>query len=346
MEDQPAREGAVTAVPIAPPVRRPGHRNRPGPTPLAPRPPAIRHVPRPHRGAHEHRRAGGRPLRALVRLLRPEQWIKNLLVFLAPVVAGAFRPGVLVPTAIGFVCFTAAASATYVVNDLVDREADQRHPRKRQRPLASGVVSPPTAAAVAAGLAAVAVALPLAIGGVGLAAAVASYLVVAALYNAGGKRLPHVEFVAIACFYVLRAVGGAAAAGVALPPALVVVLAATAVHLVSGKRYAELRDLGAARGTRPVLRRYTVRGLSAVRSVSALVAFAWYGWWTAGQSHASGVPWLALSVVPVGIGFLRYTALVEDGAGQRPERLVWADTPLLCCILCTIGPVALAMGAG
>src|SRR6478752_1535917 len=99
-------------------------------------------------------------LPALLRLARPKQWLKNVLVVAAPGAAGvlteatpAFR------TAIAFVCFCLAASATYFLNDAIDAEADRLHPTKRTRPVASGEVAVRTALAGGIGLAAAAILL-------------------------------------------------------------------------------------------------------------------------------------------------------------------------------------------
>src|SRR6478735_6710398 len=100
---------------------------------------------------------------ALVRSLRPRQWVKNVLVVAAPLAAGDVgKPGVLGATAIAFLSFCLASSAVYLVNDCVDREADRAHPRKRFRPIAAGELSVPLALGAAVVLAAAAAALALA----------------------------------------------------------------------------------------------------------------------------------------------------------------------------------------
>ncbi len=94
------------------------------------------------------------PAEAVVRSMRPRQWVKNVLVVAAPVAAGDIgEPGVLGATAIAFVSFCLASSAVYLVNDCVDREADRVHPRKRFRPIAAGELSVGVAVAVAVVLA-------------------------------------------------------------------------------------------------------------------------------------------------------------------------------------------------
>src|SRR5487761_267213 len=91
------------------------------------------------------------PLSALVRVARPKQWIKNVLVFAAPAAAGDLSHGhVLGRSALAFVIFCAAASGTYFVNDTVDAEADRHHPIKSLRPIAAGLVQPAAALTLAA----------------------------------------------------------------------------------------------------------------------------------------------------------------------------------------------------
>jgi decaprenyl-phosphate phosphoribosyltransferase len=88
-----------------------------------------------------------------VRLLRPRQWVKNVLVLAAPGGAGVLHePGVLAETALAFVAFSLAASGTYCLNDAADVAADRAHPTKRDRPVADGSVSVPTARLLGVGL--------------------------------------------------------------------------------------------------------------------------------------------------------------------------------------------------
>jgi len=151
----------------------------------------------------------------LVQLLRPRQWTKNVLVFAAPAAAGvlhtwdgAWR------TLVAFAAFCAAASAGYIVNDLVDLEADRAHPTKRHRPIAAGVVAVGTARLAAVVLFLAALVVASLAGQVGLVAAVAVYSVVVLLYSFELKRIAVVDLVAVAAGFVIRAIGGADAVGV------------------------------------------------------------------------------------------------------------------------------------
>src|SRR5688572_22763429 len=123
--------------------------------------PAVRSAPPARRGGWAAARppAGRRGTLAwgLVRALRPRQWVKNFLVFAAPLAAGAvLEPDVLGPSAAAFLLFCVVSSAVYLVNDTIDVEDDRRHPQKRDRPIAAGIVPPWLAVALAAVLFAVA----------------------------------------------------------------------------------------------------------------------------------------------------------------------------------------------
>ncbi|HWW44863.1 MAG TPA: decaprenyl-phosphate phosphoribosyltransferase, partial [Acidimicrobiia bacterium] len=150
-------------------------------------------------------------------MVRPRQWLKNLLVFGAPAAAGQLthRTALLYSLA-AFVIFCFAASGTYCLNDVVDREADRRHPVKRHRPVASGEVSVRVAVAIGAVLLAAALAGSAAIGRPRLALVVAIYVGVTVAYSVWLKHEPILDLGAVAAGFVLRAIAGGVATRVPL----------------------------------------------------------------------------------------------------------------------------------
>src|SRR5215471_17708072 len=129
-------------------------------------------------------RPGSHGLAAYVKEARPKQWIKNVLVVAAPGAAGVLgERTALIHTAIAFVCFCLAASGTYYFNDAFDVEADRRHPTKRFRPIAAGVIPVNTAIAVGTGLIVASIGLSFAARWQ-LAAVIGGYLVLTLLYSA------------------------------------------------------------------------------------------------------------------------------------------------------------------
>ena len=208
-------------------------------------------------------------IRALIKQARPMQWVKNVLVFAAPGAAGVLTHGdALAKSLITFVAFCLASSGTYYWNDILDVEADRTHPKKRFRPIASG--------AVPIGLARV-VGTVLIIVGPGLAfvarwqagLACLVYVVLTSTYSAIWKHIAVVDLVAVSAGFVLRAVAGAAATNVHMSTWFVLCTSFGSLFIVTGKRYAELRELGDNPTTaRATLDYYSLDYLRTVLSIS------------------------------------------------------------------------------
>lgn len=271
-------------------------------------------------------------LRALVKLARPKQWAKNVLVFAAPLAAGALdEPRVLGRTLVAFVAMSLAASGTYFVNDALDREADRLHPKKRHRPVAAGLVSPRLAIIVGVLLllGAVAVSLPVSDGRLSLV--VVAYLVLTVFYSTWGKRIPVVELAAVAAGFVIRAIAGGVAADVPLSEWFLIVASFGSLFMVAGKRHAEIADLGVDGAShRAVLVHYSTEFLAQVRTMAMAVTVTGYGLWAfSDQAAKSDHPWVfQLSMVPFVLALLRYAMLVDQGRGGAPEEIVLSDRAL------------------
>ena len=270
-------------------------------------------------------------IRDLLRLARPKQWIKNVLVFAAPGAAGVLdEGGVLADTLVAFACFCLAAAGTYYLNDVRDAAADRLHPTKRHRPVASGAVSTGTALAVGIVLIAAAIGLGAAVRWP-LAVTVAGYCAVTTAYSVWLKHVAVIDIVAVATGFVLRAIGGAAAADVPISDWFFIVTSFGSVFMVSGKRGAEAAEVGDDAGDiRPSLESYTPGFVAYLRSVSSaavLVAYCLWAFEKADES-ASDVPWYQLSIVPFAVGILRYALVLDEGRGSAPEEVVLADRVL------------------
>ena len=147
----------------------------------------------------------------LIRALRPQEWIKNLLVFAGLLFSGKLDEGEQVVAAtLAFVAFCGISSAGYLLNDLLDREHDRHHSEKRHRPIASGAVGAGAATALALVLGAGAIGLGLAVEAE-VGAMVALYGVITTAYSLVLKRLVIIDVMAIASLFILRVVAGAVA---------------------------------------------------------------------------------------------------------------------------------------
>jgi 4-hydroxybenzoate polyprenyltransferase len=214
---------------------------------------------------------------ALWRALRPHQWVKNALVLVPVVMAhrAPSEPERLAAALLAAACFCAVASAGYLLNDWLDREADRTHPSKRLRPLASGALSPRVAAAafallLVAGFGAALARLP-----AGFSALLALYLVLTTAYSLDLKRRVIVDVLSLAALYTLRILAGGTAAAVPISPWLLVFSMFFFLSLAFVKRYAELVAAARARD-REVLagRGYHVEDLALIPAMGLASGFA------------------------------------------------------------------------
>ncbi|WP_152627899.1 decaprenyl-phosphate phosphoribosyltransferase [Streptacidiphilus neutrinimicus] len=302
------------------------------PAPQSPVPPLPLDVDAVRRGAWV------RVPSALLRTSRPRQWVKNLLVFAAPLTGSELtarqfeaRGGsALGGAALAFVVFTLASCAVYFVNDTVDAERDRQHPRKCRRPIASGELSESTAVTVAGICLAAALTLSLAAPGYGLTVAVTAYLVTSFLYSLGLKHLAVLELTLVASGFVLRALGGAASSQV--PPSgwFVLVCSLGALLVATAKRHTELAGLGApAAAHRPSLRHYTASGLRVAQRVIALAMVAAYLAWALVERDGRERVWHVATVVPLIGALVRFDRLTSRGTTSHIEDLLIRDTPMI-----------------
>jgi decaprenyl-phosphate phosphoribosyltransferase len=269
-------------------------------------------------------------LRPIVRQARPKQWTKNVLVFAAPGAAGVLDNwSSLWRTVIAFIAFCLVSSGTYYWNDIHDVEADRQHPTKRNRPIASGALSIGVARVVGtlllgAGLG-VAFALSWKLGLVAL-----GYVTLTTLYSTVLKHVAVVDLVAVAAGFVLRAIAGAVVTDVKMSTWFVLCTSFGSLFIVTGKRFAELRELGDGGGTRATLDEYTLTFLQTVLSVSVGATLVTYCIWAFEVREISGSSWpfYELSIVPMLTALLRYTLILEQGHGAAPEEIFAADRTL------------------
>ncbi len=264
----------------------------------------------------------------VLRSVRPRQWVKNLLVLAAPLASGQIgEPDVLVPACVALLAFCAAASAVYLVNDVVDRDFDRRHPRKRHRPIASGQVGVPTALAVAGGAALLAVGLAAAVN-LGTVLLIVTYLALNLAYSTVLKSEPVVDLVVVAAGFLLRAVAGGVAASIFLSDWFLLVAGFGSLFMVAGKRYSELHSLGSTAETRASLVGYSESYLRFVWGIAATTTLVAYCLWAFEESDATEGTWRALSIIPFVIGMLRYAVDIDKGAAGEPEEIIWHDRGL------------------
>lgn len=284
---------------------------------------------------------------AAIRLLRPKQWTKNLLVFAALLFTDSFRNSTLLGLAIlAFLAMSAASSATYVFNDLRDVEQDRRHPKKGMRPLAAGEIDKGLAMAIAILLIVLAAALAYRLGPAS-AAVIAIYLVLQVFYNLGLKKVPVADVFTIATGFVLRAVLGATAIDVHISGWLLFCTGCLALMLGFAKRRSEFVVQGEARAeSRSTLAHYSQRALDLLVVMFATCSAICYSVYTLESKTADKYPGLILTAPFVLYGITRYLLLVfTSDEGGEPEDLLFRDPYLVGSILLfTVAALAAVFG--
>ncbi|MEO1999428.1 MAG: UbiA family prenyltransferase [Planctomycetaceae bacterium] len=176
----------------------------------------------------------------IIQAMRPLHWVKNLLLFLVPLTA--HQTTGYTPVLLGFVSFCALASAVYVLNDLMDIEADRSHPQKRSRPVTSGALSRSAAGGLAIGLAVFAAGVAWIVGQK-FAVFVGAYVLLNLAYTLIFKRVVILDVICLAAFYVLRIFAGGAIVGVASGEWFIAFCLFIFLSLAFLKRYVELAEL-------------------------------------------------------------------------------------------------------
>lgn len=252
------------------------------------------------------RSAGPRGWRALIEALRVEQWVKNLLVVVPAVLDHRLSDGsTMLRAGAAFVAFCCAASGTYLLNDLLDREADRKHPVKRNRPFASGRLSPAVGWVAAPVLEAIALLVAFYLDTPSFAAVLLLYLALTTAYSVILKRIAVLDVILLAGLYTMRLLAGIAATGVRFSTWLLAFAMFLFLSLAFLKRYTELATVEAPDGQNLPRRGYA-RGDRE---------------WLGSMGGASG--YLSVLVLALYINSDEVTALYHD------PLILWLICPLL-----------------
>lgn len=282
-------------------------------------------------------------IRALLRSARPRQWTKSLAVFLPlffsvneawtleePQTALLFAIKSIAAAAV----FSLVSGAVYLINDLADKERDRAHPAKRNRPIASGALSPRLAASAAvvmilAGLAS-AFALALQLGIV-----MVIYVLIQAAYSARLKNVALLDVFSVASGFVLRVLGGAVVIGVPMSPWLYICAGLGSLFIALAKRRSELARAGGSAGDqRGILHAYTLGMLDQMISVVATSAVVSYALYTFTADNLPDNHSMMLTLPFVVYGVFRYIYLVHTrDVAESPEEILIGDRPMIAAVI-------------
>lgn len=256
-----------------------------------------------------------------IQLLRPYHWIKNFVVWSAPVFALHLTLGALWQGSLAFAAFSFIASTFYIINDLKDAPRDRLHPKKQHRPLASGTVSKAQAwwLAIFTGILGLLLTVQLPLNAQAL---MMSYVLLQIAYNLRLKQEPILDLITLSAGFVIRALVGAVAIGVPVSKWFILCLGLLAFFLGIEKRKAERMSLGAEGTTRVVLAHYSIEWLHRMEAIISAAALMAYALWTI---ESSTMPYMLTTIPFVLYSLFRYQYLTEQGFGETPEITLFAD---------------------
>lgn len=268
---------------------------------------------------------------AYLKLLRPIQWVKNLLIFVPIFCAQEFfLKDKLINVSLTFAVFCLTASAMYIINDVLDRKRDQQHPQKQHRPIASGKISLIKALSLSTVFLSTGLFLiyffvpqifwPLAI-----------YIISNLIYSAYLKHAVIFDILAISFFYLIRVSAGGVAANVPVSNWLILCVFFVSLVVIIGKRLGEMNQLH----KREVLQSYSQDFLKQLLSISAGLTIVSYGLYGILGFHLGNHPTLAVySIFLVVLGVFRYLYLINFSAqAEYPDKLILQDKVVLGSIL-------------
>ena len=282
-----------------------------------------------------------------LRVMRPMQWTKNVVVLAGLVFSGnASNPELVIRAALAFIAFCLVSSSMYVFNDWHDRAEDRLHPVKNKRPIASGAFPAEQAIGLAIALLGASLVLS-AVVSIALAVVVLTYALLTIGYTLWLRAIPLVDVLAIAAGFVLRALAGTVAVEVSISIWLFVCTLLLALTLGLGKRAGELSLLRADRlAHRSSLRQYATLNMNVLLLCSGCATMLAYLVYTlVAPRYDRDIPMLVTAPF-VAAALARYLWLViRRHRGSAPEKLIFEDRPLATAILAWSAAVALVLAS-
>lgn len=275
---------------------------------------------------------------------RPNQWTKNLLVFLAPLFAFSFDTQTLLTSIKAFIAFCLISSSIYLINDSIDKDKDKEHPTKKFRAIASGLVSIKSAFL----LSLVYLSLSLFVGfsiNIFFGFILVLYFLVQILYCFKLKQIPIIEFFCIASGFILRSVAGGVAANIFISSWFLLSVGMLSLFLAVEKRKAEIINHQNSKiNTRKVLKSYSLTLINKFEAVLTSSTIMTYSLWAYGPSiGGSKSPLMIITIPLVMLGIFRYQMLSDIKQNrilkksninlETPEKIIFTDKPVQIIVL-------------
>lgn len=281
--------------------------------------------------------------------LRPSQWIKNFSLFAAAILNGQLtNPIIFVQSCLAFVTFCLLSSSSYLVNDLRDINNDRKHPFKKFRPIAHGDISASTAYIAVFVLFFLGLSISLLVS-YGFFVISTVFILLQYSYSFIFKKKAVLDIIGISLFFIIRAYAGEIATGYHLPVWIMLTVIFLSLFIASGKRRSELFNVGTT--TRLALQGYGKSLLNFYTNMFGVCTLVSYSMFTFFQESVKfqGITnhfflnnfpaaldrkWYMVTIIPVIYGIMRYGQIIfEMQAGERPERVIATDIPLIFSVL-------------
>lgn len=266
----------------------------------------------------------------VLNLIRIKHYIKNCLIFLPMVCANKIYSQNIISCILAFISFSFASSFVYVINDIKDIEKDKLHPRKRNRPLASGAIKVKTALFISGSMLVIGLVIGIyldVITGNQTLALLLIYLFINVVYSFGIKNIAVFDIMLLSICYILRIYFGAAVVDVRVSEWLFMTILTASLFLIFGKRKKELET---NENVREVLREYSVDYLQHFQYLSLALTIVFYSLWTMEQNVSYTYCTIPLLIMI----FMRYCLVMERRGEGDPTTILYEDKPL---IVMTIG---------
>ena len=302
----------------------------------------------------------GQLLYAIFKTARPRQWLKNLAIFTTILFTGhLFVSDIFWTIARAFVAFCLLSSSNYIFNDILDAPHDKKHPFKKFRPIASGILPIPIAILVSAVFGLVGLLMSYSIGKTFFILAII-FIVLQYLYTLFLKHISVIDILTITAAYFIRVYAGEAATGYHISIWLALAALSLALFLAIGKRRAELTLMQGYVGvvpkdTRESLTHYSEKLLdtyTAMFANSTFISYVFYTFLTRPENRGLffrnytdftvDLPerkWMMVTIPFVLFGIMRYMQLIYEGKGESPEKILTSDLPLLTTVILWVGSV-------
>lgn len=272
-----------------------------------------------------------------LKLIRIKHWIKNILIFLPIICAGLLSVDTILNTSLGFLSFSFMSSFIYIINDLKDIEKDKNHPRKKNRPLASGAIKKSTAIIIAVVMLILSLSITIIINkGVNNLSLylLLSYMIINIGYSLGLKNIAIIDVVLLASGFIIRVYYGASLFNIEVSNWLFLTILNASLFLGLGKRRKELMN---TKESRIVLKDYNESFLEKFQYLTLTLTIVFYSLWAVEQN----VKYLYFTIPLLMIIFMKYCLFIEKNDEGDPITVLFEDKVLI--VLCLLYGISMLL---